>query len=284
MNYKPSEQEWMAYLYGELEGVEKENVEQYLLANAGARSEFEKFKKLRGLMSAVEDKEVIAPPIFVNDHQQRFLWRVPYLKTIMGIAASLLLIMTVGKLTNTKINIGDNEFKISFGEVKQQIPLQAVDGNKSLTAAAVQQMINTAMNSNNNMMEANWNQSQRQIDASIRKNLARNSEQINQLVREAATVSQEQIRHYVAGIQTENMQAVKDYLQLTSGEQKKYMENLLVDFTQYLQQQRANDLQLVQTQLNSLQQNTDIFKQETEQILTSIITTVGTPTSTETKN
>jgi hypothetical protein len=79
---------------------------------------------------------------------------------------------------------------------------------------------------------------------------------------------------------------VKDYFQLSTGEQKQYIENILVDFAEYLEQQRNNDLQLVQTQLNSLQQNTDIFKQETEQILTSIISTVGTTnqTSTGTKN
>jgi methionyl-tRNA synthetase len=80
------------------------------------------------------------------------------------------------------------------------------------------------------------------------------------------------------------MQQVKDYFQMTSTDQKKYIENLLVDFAQYLQQQRNDDLQLVQTRMNSLEQNTHIFKQETEQILSSIITTVGTPGSTETKN
>ena len=69
---------------------------------------------------------------------------------------------------------------------------------------------------------------------------------------------------------------VKSYFQLNSTEQKQYVEGLLVDFSKYLQQQRNDDLQVVQTQLKSLQQNTDIFKQETEQILTSIISTVGT--------
>lgn len=286
MNYKPNEQEWMAYLYGELEGEERENVEQYLLTNAGARSEFEEFKKLRSMLSAVEDKEVIAPPIFVDDHQKRFIWNAPYFKMIVSIAASLLLIILAGKLTDARISIGNNEFRLSFGEARVQAPLQVVTEDRSkLTSDEVQQMINAAMNKNNIAMQTNWKESQQKIDASIRKNLASNSEQINQLVREAATASQDQIRQYVAGIQSENMQVVRDYFQLTSGEQKKYMENLLIDFTQYLQQQRASDLQLVQTQLNSLQQNTDIFKQETEQILTSIITTVGTtPTSIETKN
>jgi methionyl-tRNA synthetase len=88
----------------------------------------------------------------------------------------------------------------------------------------------------------------------------------------------------VSGLQAENMQLVKNYFQLTSSEQKQYIESLLVDFAKYLQQQRNDDLQVVQTQLNSLQQNTDIFKQETEQILTSIISTVESRKSLGTKN
>jgi len=80
------------------------------------------------------------------------------------------------------------------------------------------------------------------------------------------------------------MEQVKDYFQLTSTEQKQYIENLLVDFAKYLQQQRNDDLQFVQTRMNSLEQNTDILKQETEQILSSIITSVGNPVSKETRN
>jgi hypothetical protein len=133
-------------------------------------------------------------------------------------------------------------------------------------------------------MQASLRETQKQLDASIRSNLAFNSGKMDQLVREASTASQQQIRQFVDGIRTENMEQVKDYFQLTATEQKKYIENLLVDFAKYLQQQRNNDLQLVQTRMNSLEQNTDLFKQETEQILSSIITTVGNPVTGETKN
>ena len=43
MSYKPDQQDWMAFLYGELEGAEKEKMEQYILSSAEARLEFEKF-------------------------------------------------------------------------------------------------------------------------------------------------------------------------------------------------------------------------------------------------
>jgi len=154
----------------------------------------------------------------------------------------------------------------------------------SLSPEQVQQMINTSLDRNNTLVKASLEETQKKLDASIRSNLTLNSGKLDHLVREASTASQQQIRQFVDGIRSENMQQVKDYFQLTSTEQKKYIENLLVDFAKYLQQQRNNDLQLVQTRMNSLEQNTDLFKQETEQILSSIITSVGNPVSGETRN
>jgi hypothetical protein len=53
------------------------------------------------------------------------------------------------------------------------------------------------------------------------------------------------------------------------------MENMLVDFSNYLQEQRKQDMQFVQAKVNSLEKNNNQFKQETEQILTSLISNPG---------
>ena len=145
-------------------------------------------------------------------------------------------------------------------------------------------MINTSLERNNTQVRASLEETQKKLDASIRSSLALSSGKLDQLVRQASTASQDEIRQFAETIRAENMQQVKDYFQLTSTEQKNYIENLLVDFATYLQQQRNDDLQLVQTRMNSLEQNTVMFKQETEQILANIITTVGSPVSGETKN
>ncbi len=283
MNYKPDEKDWMAYLYGEAEGEEKEKMDQYLLENAEARAEYEKFQSLRRMMSAVEDKEVIAPPIIIEGNQQRFLWNTPYFRIIVSIAASLLLILLVGKLTGTRMSVSGNEFRLSFGD-EQATPIQENVQQPTLTANEVQDMINASLAQNNSAIESSWKDSQAKLNASIRQNLAVNSAKIDQLVKNASTATEDQVRQYVATIQANNMQQVKDYFQLTSTQQKEYIESLLVDFDKYLQQQRNNDLQLVQTKLHSIEENTNVFQQETEQILASIINTVGSETSTEKKN
>ena len=290
MNYRPDEKDWMGYLYGELDEHEKQKFDQYVLSNPEARLEIERLENLRKALKAVEDKEVIAPPIVIGDSNSaplstgvtRFM-DAPYIRTIASIAASLAIVILVGKLTGTHLRVSQQEISLSFGAAPEQVEKNQIN-TAGLTQADVQQMINASLEKNNIAFEASLEETSEKLDASIRKNLALNSGNIDKLVKEAASASQQQITQYVQTMRTENMQQVKDYFQLTSTEQKQYIENLLVDFAKYLQQQRNDDLQLVQTRMNSLEQNTNLFRQETEQILSSIITTVGNPVTEETKN
>jgi hypothetical protein len=292
MSYKPDEKDWMAYLYGELDEEDKRKFDQYLLEDAGARQELERWQNMRKALSAAEDKEVIAPPIFIGDHpadpvptEQRYLWNTPYIRLITAVAASLLLIILAGKLTDTQLTLSDNEFRLSFGQPTPATqPRVEAPAAAALSPEQVQEMINASINHNNEVMQAGLEKTREKLDASIHKTLAANSGTIDALVREASSASQLQIQQFVDGIRAENMEQVKKYFQLSSTEQRDYIENLLVDFAKYLQQQRNDDLQLVQTRMKSLEQNTDLFKQETEQILSSIITSVGNPVSQETKN
>jgi hypothetical protein len=223
----------------------------------------------------------------VGESKQRFLWNAPYLKTIVSIAASLLLIIVAGKLSGMRIQYQASELRISFGGnqvVNDKLTQASQPSVASLSEEEVQSMINASLDKNNLAMQSSWKETQQQLEASVTKNLAQNSNKIDKLVRDASAASQDQIREFVAGMQTENLQLVKNYFKLSADEQKQYIESLLVDFSKYLQQQRNDDLQIVQSRLNSLEKNTDVFKQETEQILSSIITTVGTKNSIGTTN
>lgn len=288
MNYKPDEKDWMAYLYGEMDEATKCKFDQYLLVDAEARQQLEKYNELRGTLSGAEDKEVIAPPIVIGApslHERSgrtFFWNTPYVRTILSIAASLLLIILVGKVTDARLHVSSQELSVRFGDAPKEPEKEFIA--PVLTEAEIQGMINASLEKNNAQMEASLEETQAQLNASIRKNLAHSSGSIDKLVREASTASQEQIRQYVETVRAENLQQVKEYFQLTSTEQKQYIENLLVDYSKYLQQQRNDDLQLMQMRMTNIEQNTDLFRQETEQILTSIITTVGNPITQERKN
>jgi len=270
MNYKPDEGTLISYLYGELSADEAAKVQVYLQANPEELQKWQALSNTKEVMSHVQDKEVIAPPIFMDDTKVVSFWNNNYFKTVMSIAASVLFLMVAGKLLGTEINYQQGELKISFSgkKVQTENPAQPL-----LTEDKVQEMIQSSLAKNNEVIAANWTEDQKRLSQSIRKNLDQNSRKIDELMKTASDASQEQVRGFVASLQNDNLKLMKDYFQLSAADQKKYTESLLVDFSEYLKEQRKQDLMILQTRVNSIEKNTDQFKQETEQILANIIST-----------
>lgn len=270
MSYKPDEATLISYLYGELDAKESEKVLQYFQQHPEDLKQFHKMADALDVMRKVEDKEVIAPPIFVGrDSAGAPFWQSAYFKTSMSIAASFLLIIIAGKLSGLEINYSSGELRLSFGNrpvVKQEIAQPA-----RLTEGQVQEMIDASLNKNNEVVAANWTDTQKKLDQSIKNSLAASSKKIDDLMKNTSKASEDQVRGFVATMQEDNLRLMKDYLQLSSKEQNQYVERLLIDFSSYLKEQRNQDLQLFQTRMSSIEKNTVQFKEETEQILASII-------------
>lgn len=283
MNYKPDEILLISYLYGELQGEEKRQVERYLAEHPEALKEVGSLTFVRKALANVPDKEVIAPPIVFDDHKTRYFWNTPFGRSLIGIAASVTLILLVGKLTGLNATYSNNTFTLRFGEPKELPVTEPVQ--PGLSAYAVQEMIDQSLRQNNDQWQAQWMETQQKLDQSIKTNLAsRTDAEFNKLVQRVSAASEEQIREFALTLQAENASMIKDYMSLNSSDQRKYMQELLVDFAKYLEQQHRNDLQVLQARLTNIEQNTDLFKHETEQILTSIISSVDNSNSLVTKN
>lgn len=267
MNYKPDEGTLMAYLYGELDAAETEKVEQYLQQQPQMREQLQQMNNVRKALSSLNDVEVIAPPVFV-DHEQHSIpfWKAGYFKITMGIAASFLFLLVAARLIGPEVTYSHGELRISFNDAPKNPVVE-----QSLTANEVQQMINTSLVKNNETIATNWEESNQKIQESLNKNLTTNSARIDKLISVASLASQDQVRTFVSGLQEENLKLMQDYFKLSSKDQQVYVESLLVDFTKYLNEQRKQDLILFQARMNNIEKNTDQFKQETEQILASII-------------
>jgi hypothetical protein len=267
MNYKPDQGTLIAYVYGELDATETEKVKHYLDQHPAEQQRLLELSGVRNTLGALSDVEVIAPPIFI-DHEQRNppFWKSGFFKISVGMAASFLFLMVAARLIGPDVTYSNGELRISFNDT----PVNA-SAEQSLSANEVQHMINTSLVKNNETIVANWEESNQKIQESLQRNLNTNSARIDKLISVASQASQDQVRTFVAGMQEENLKLMKDYFQLSSKDQQTYVENLLVDFNKYLHEQRKQDLMLFQTRMNSIEKNTDQFKQETEQILASII-------------
>lgn len=285
MKTKMNEATLMAYLYGELSAAEKSEVEKYFLENPEVLKEFQELQAVKSVLGKMEDKEVIAPPIFVDDTVGKsfdpagaetfslFGRRIflPFGKrgspfgSWVGIAASLLIVMLGAKLLGVQMKFSNNEFIVSFGESKKEMAAQ------SLSPAQVQQMINQSLSQNNDFVNASWSETQSKMADALKQNTLFNSQKVNEISKTAASNSQEEIRQFMQSLREENSQALQEYIRLSSTDQKQYIETLLVDFNKYMQEQRSQDLDLVQTRITSLEEDNNLFKQEAGQILTSLI-------------
>lgn len=254
MSNRPDESILISWLYGELDEVEKAKVEKYFQENPSELKKWQQLKDVTNIMGNIQDKEVIAPPIFMDDDVKVVpFWKSNSFKTVMSIAASFLVLIVAARLVGTQASYSNGQLMISFGK-------PAVVEPQGLTAQQVQLMIDQSVSQN-----------QDDLNQAIRNTLASNTAQINDLVKQAANASKADISNFVSTLQRENLAQLQGYLQLSATDQRKYTDNLIVEFSKYLQEQRSSDLNMMQTRFSRLEQNTDELKNETEQILASII-------------
>jgi hypothetical protein len=271
MSYKPDESILISWLYGELDEAEKAKVEKYLQENPDELKKMKQFGEVKDIMGNIRDKEVIAPPLFMEDDNKVVpIWRTNSFRTVATIAASFLLLLVAARLLNTQVSYSKGELRISFGQ-PAAIPTDNTTSTTGLTALQVQQMIDESTKKNQEVLETRLAESRTQLDAAVRETLASNTAQINDLVKQASTASRADIRSFVSTLERENLAQMRDYLQLSAGEQRKYTDNLVVEFSKFLSEQRSQDINMFQTRFSKIEQNTDELKSETEQILASII-------------
>lgn len=266
MSNRPDENILISWLYGELDEAEKAKVEKYFQENP---DELKKMQQLRGvseIMGNIQDKEVIAPPLFLDDDVKVVpFWKTNSFRTVMSIAASFLVLIVAARLVGTQVTYSNGELRISFGK-------PSIETNtNTLTAMDVQRMIDESSQKSQATLENKLAENRTGLDAAIKQTLAGNTAQINQLVKQASNASQADVRSFVSSMQRDNLAQMRDYLLLSTSDQRKYTDNLIVEFSKYLQEQRTQDINMFQTRFSHLEQNTDQLKNETEQILASII-------------
>jgi len=274
MKTKPDEATLMAYLCNELGPEERQRVEDYLAADAALRQEVMELGNVKNILGSIQDKEVIAPSFIFPDAPVSAPWLSRFTKMSLGIAAALTLLVVTVALVGVRITRSEGELVIRIGTPRgeQTEPLPA------LNAETVQRMIDQSWERNSRDWQANLEKSRDEWDKSVRAALLANSGNVSDLVSQVAGASKSEVQKYVADLHEQNQQAVKNYMELSANEQKIYIENLLIDFSKYLREQRSQDLQLFQTRIGNIEKNTGQFQHETEQILAGIISSANPKT------
>ena len=271
MSYKPDESTLIAYLYNELDSKERVAVEEYLKANPEMKKELDELKTTRELLGKFQDTEV-EEPTFVFNPTNSVL--VPsknaiagYVQVLLAVAACITILMLVGYFTQFNVTMDETGLRMGYGV--KEMPAE----QESLSREAIQALVDASLKQNNEEVLGKINEVESGLNASLSANeeaLRKTNRQMNQL----NSIDEAIIQNYVAQLKRENTEIILGLVESSESTQRAYFNEVLADFSLYLEEQRQSDLQMIETSFNLLKDDTQINQLETNQLLASIITTV----------
>jgi hypothetical protein len=264
--------ELMGYIYNEMSPKEREDFEKQIASDPDLRKELEALRQIRGALGALKDKEVMEPVTIsgpIGEHGKSRSGLSAFMKPLLAIAASITLLLLTGYVTNFSVQLNDSGFYLGFVE-KPEV--------QDLNEAAVKALIRSEINKNNEVvmssMEDAFSQQSEKYDAQF-TSLHTELQSIGDTKSTPSSLTaEEDLRAYIEASQKNNIALLKQYLKLSNEQQQLYYQDLLTQFSNYVQEQREEDLLLIKSSLIALKENQDLQKQETDQRLASLYTNV----------
>jgi hypothetical protein len=261
------------YLYGDLTQKEKEAFEQKLLDNPELKKEYDNLLSARKGLSSLGDQEVMDPFLFQAGFQ-RSLWnksinrpRQTILRYGIAIAASLTVFFFIGYFTRATLRFSENSVMLSFGTTREEKPL---------SRAEVSGLVKGEVAANNQAILEQMKLSQAEVQKVLDDHHKKEAGDIRKLLASYTNAKNGEIDKFLVQLQKDNRDLVNEYIQQASNQQKDYMQNVLSSFADYLQKQRTQDMEKIQSNLITLKESQDRQKLQTSQILTSLISTMNT--------
>ena len=274
MSYKPDESTLVAYLYGELSTDEHKQVTAYLIEYPEVKNELEEIKSMQKMMGKLQDKEVAEPSFVFEDPSVVVISKNPFLTNFMkltiGMAASIALLLLVGYFTKLNISFENKELHLSFG-VPEEVNVPEIN---NLTKENVKAWMQESLAMSNENIFSKINEVEVDLATQVGLQKMTHTNEIKSL-KASQRVDQDIIDQYVSQLKQENKDIIISLVEVSERIQQQYMSEVIADFSAYLNQQRTNDLEVIQTSFNQLKDNTEIRQIETNEILASVISTIN---------
>jgi hypothetical protein len=269
MGTDPKHDNWMAYLYGELSGEENEKFESWLKNNPDALKEINELRRVRGLMSEVEDKEVV-DPFFHPGNSAFSVWHISriinntIIKPAIGLAAAISLIILTGYFTELNLNTKQGYLAISFGNTI----VNRIDSEQ------IGEIVKQVLTEENVMSKSDMLSLGDGLKTQLIAYYDDQNKKMSAEKNSSSEAGNQALAQIVKQMQKDNLEYLDRYMKISTSNQEKYLQSALRDFSEFLAEQREEDLVRIQYNLATLKESQDIQKMETEEILATIINTV----------
>ncbi len=262
--------ELLNYLYDEMTAGEREAFELKMEDDQELKQEYEAMKAVKARLNELPDKEVMEPfPVWSNSKRGRGSIKrkeIIWLRPVTVVAASLLIMMFVGYLTNFSVSINRNGFQFGYGTTNSDQEIKLIDDRiKALVAQEI--------NQSNNLILAKLgaSDSTTQLKIAAIENTVANELTSNK----SETIDAMDLQNFFSELEKRNSEMLKGYLKLTSNQQQEYFKTMLTQFNDYMQEQRNQDLVMIQNNLIELKETQSIQKKETDQVLTNLFASIN---------
>ena len=267
--------ELITYLYNEMSTEERQQFEIAMENNPELKREFEQLKEMRKGLAQIQDKEVMEP-FFLWGKQGSDSWvsmfkrrNLLMFKPFIAVAASLVIVFLVGYFTNFSITYKDQSLYIGFNN-------SGTSGSETTyTQEQVAQLVNEEIAKNNAYIFSKLTETENNLDTRFAALENSQNTQLTPSYASADVVTRKELDIFLTNVRSNNLKVLQTYLQSSSVQQQDYFQAVLTEFSDYMENQREEDLRLIRRSLINLQEDQQAQKEETDQILASILTTVN---------
>lgn len=258
MSYKPDESTWISYLYGELSEAERKQAEDYLKNSESARKELDELKEAHAILGKLKDREVDVPTFSFSSASNVIVAKGAtgghgFWKYSLGLAASLALLLVVGYLTTFKASYQDGYLQLSFGNIPTEVQQET-----GFSEDQVKSLITEALNEN----RTHTNEQISLVSNDLKQS-------INSI--DKGELDQELLDEYLVQLRLLNSQLVRQMMEEATWEQRNYTDRTMQDLAIYLNLQRQEDMNIIQTQFENLADDTKFNIRQTNQMLNTFM-------------
>jgi len=268
--------ELITYLYDEMSSEDRQRFEKVIESDPELRKEFEDLRDMRKGLSHIGEKEVMEPFFLWDKHNvapwTTFIRKRSLLmfKPFIAVAASLSIFLLIGYFTNFSISYQDSSLRIGFNQINN------TNQNLAMSQDDIAKMVNQEIAKNNAYIFTKLSETENSVNtrfASLEKDNS-TSKGIQSLPE--GLVTEKDLDTFLTQTRNNNVRVLQSYLESSSVQQQEYFQAVITEFSNYVETQRTEDLRMIRRSLLDLQENQQSQKQETDQILASILSTVNT--------
>ena len=271
MENKVDEKQIIDFLYGEMSEQEKKSMQSNIKGDDALANDINGLQGMKDLLGKLEDEEMV-PPTFVfdsNDNQTIPFFQSNAFRWVGSIAAGLTFLLISAAVLQFNMVRTNDGMMLGFGTL-QPLP------DPELSKENVEQWMAQAMDKYESKTDAKMGDMETKLSSQIITQEAQNRKVLTAMMDKYTAGSDQMMANYVSQLNDENKEIISNFFTVSSQKQKAYMTNVLADFNEFYQNQRGQDLQMIETHLSAMQDSHETEQLEQGEILASLYDMVNT--------